>query len=370
MLMKVRLWVLLTRLSLGGVSVFVPALLGMTTAQAQRVIDVTPSVNSQTVSPDTSISGVFENEAGVSVKAGSVKILLNAQDITSRSTITRSFFSYRPSAPLPAGDYTVRLDYESTQGQLRSVSWNFTVRPQVTLTVSQVTHNAAEGLRPGATFLVTLNGTRGGRASVLLVENGRTVREIQAQESSAGVYTATLPVAVDSDVREGVVIGRLESQGVVTYGAAAQPAMFGVQAQASTPPTSSNPSQPGSSPPTTGSGTSSTPATSAPLTAPRVTSHQDGDRIQTRGFTLSGETSPSAQVNVVVTATTPILGGVVNIGGDRLINQVVQADAQGRFELEVPSPAILQRGTRYTVELTAELQNQTSKTTTLELRQR
>lgn len=366
MLMKVRLWMLLTGLSLGGVGAFVPGVLGNATAQAQRVIDVTPSVNSQTVSPDTSISGVFENEASASVKVSSVKIFLNGQDITSRSTITRNFFSYRPSAALRAGDYTVRLDYESTQGQLRSVSWDFAVRPQVTLAVNQVTHNAAEGLRPGATFLVTINGTQGGRASVLLVEDGRTVREIQAQESSAGVYTATLSVAANSNLREGVVVGRLESQGVVTYGVAGQPAIFSAQAQASTP----MPSQPGTSTPTTGSGTSSTPVTPAPLTAPRVTSHQDGDRIKTRGFTLVGETSPNAEVNVVVTATTPILGGVVNIGGDRLINQVVQADAQGRFNVEVPSPALLQRDTRYTIELTAELQNETSKTTTLELRQR
>ncbi|NJM57069.1 MAG: hypothetical protein HC857_06050 [Synechococcales cyanobacterium RU_4_20] len=71
--------------------------------QAQRVIDVTPGVSSQGVSPDTSIAGVFETEASGAVKADSVRIFLNGQDVTSRSTITRNFFSYRPERALAAG---------------------------------------------------------------------------------------------------------------------------------------------------------------------------------------------------------------------------------------------------------------------------
>ncbi|NJR68848.1 MAG: hypothetical protein HC771_09390 [Synechococcales cyanobacterium CRU_2_2] len=337
--------------------------------QAQRVIDVTPGVSSQGVSPDTSIAGVFETEASGAVKADSVRIFLNGQDVTSRSTITRNFFSYRPERALAAGAYTVRLDYESTQGQLRSVSWAFAVRSQPTLAISQVTHNATGSLGPGTTLLVTLNGTRGAQASVLLVEDGRTVRTIQAQESSAGVYVATLPVM--GAIREGTIVGRLANQGQVAYGVASVPAVF-----------SDQPTDPTTLAPTITGGTSSTPATPSDgtgtvgtlLPAPQLTSHRDGDRITTQGFTLVGRTVPNATVRVLVTATTPIFGGVLSLGGDRLVATDIQADSQGWFEVQVPSPALVQRGTRYQIELTTKTRDQarelTSKTTTVQLRQR
>ncbi len=188
------------------------------------------------------------------------------------------------------------------------------------------------------------------------------VREIQAQESSTGVYTATLPVNNQGRLEEGVIVGRLQRGGQIVYGVAKQPARFTARSQSNEAPQTTTP----------GTGTGSSPGSStagtAPL-APVVTSHRSGDRIQTEGFTLVGETSPNATVQARVTAITSVFG-VFQIGGDELLNTEVTADTNGRFELQVPRPTILQRDTRYRIELTARLNNQSSRATTLELRQR
>lgn len=358
-------------LLLAGLSFSLSSLGGLP-VQAQRVVDVTPGINSRNVSPETSISGVFENSQTESVKPGSVSIFLNGQNITRDSTITRSFFSYRPGRSLSPGNYTVRVDYESTGGQLRSVSWAFNVEPEATLDIAQVTHNAAEGLGAGGTLVVTVNGTRDSQAAVVLVENGRVVREIQAQETSPGLYTAALPVNADGSLREGIVIGRLMRQDRTVYGVASRPALF-TRIAAAAPTTEIQTGTPATSSPTVsgspGTTSGTTAGTIAAPIAPRVTSHGDGDRISTRGFTLVGETSPNATVKAVVTASTPVFG-VFSVESNGLVDREIEADSSGRFELPVPSPTLLQRDTRYTIELTSQLQGQTSTTTTLELRQR
>ncbi len=147
--------------TLAGLGLLLGIVVNAPGVMAQRVIDVTPGVNSSMVSPDTSISGVFETSDGSLVQPGSVTIYLNGQNVTTNSTVTRSFFSYRPTSPLSPGSYTVRVDYQSTQGQRRSVSWMFTVQSQAALEISQVTHNAVEGIGRGGTLLVTKWDPRG-----------------------------------------------------------------------------------------------------------------------------------------------------------------------------------------------------------------
>jgi len=342
------------------------SLLGAEPARAQQVVNVTPSGSNQAVPADSSISGVFDTSDGSRVDLNSVQIFVNDRNVTPQSTITPNFFSYRPTSPLPPGTNSVRVEFRNQAGQSWRATWSFVVQqPQAALNISSITHNAASTpLGAGSTFLATINGTPGASAAVLLLANGQAVREIPAQEVSSGVYVATLNLSAGDQLREGVVVGRLQRQGQTIYGAAAQAAAFN-PSSTSTPVTQV---------PQGSSGVTQTQqggTATATALKPTFTSHQDGGTITSQGFTLVGQTQPGALVRVRVFSRLRALGGIVSIGGDTpLVEQEVRADAQGRFEVPVPRPAVISAGTQYRVEAAATNGVQVSDTTTLTLTQR
>ncbi len=319
---------------------------------AQRVVNIAPASDSATARPDSSISGQFDAMGTPEVDPASVRIFVNNVDVTASSTITSRFFSYRPTQPFAPGAVRVRVEYRNVIGQSRSSTWMFTVQPQAALQLNAVTHNAVTGLTTGATFSVTLNGTPGGQAAILLVENGQAVRELTARETSSGVYTASLRVGAGDRLNEAIVIGRLRGQGQTVYGAASQAAAFNV-ASAPQPPVNPTPLP--------------EPEPVFEL-QPRFTSHQDNDRVGTQGFTLVGRSRPNATVQVRVVLRASVLG--IGLDGQTLIDETVTANANGRFEAQVPSSALagLPAQLQYRVQATATDGNETSPRTDLTLR--
>ncbi|MEC4807009.1 MAG: hypothetical protein SAJ12_13395 [Jaaginema sp. PMC 1079.18] len=322
-------------------------------SQAQQVVNISPT-NNQAVSQDSSISGVFDTSTGT-VNASTVQLFVNNQNVTNRSTITPTFFSYKSPQPLPAGQNTVRVEYISTGGQKQAVSWTFQVQqPQAALAIESVTHNATNAaLGSGSTFLATITGTPNAQATVIVLD-GNTMRRLPTQEISRGVYVATLNLSNSDRITEGVVLGRLERQGNVVYGAAEQPVAF----------------QPGATQvtPVTENGTPQTPTPTQPTNFANLQpkfNYSDGGIINSQGFTLNGTTEPNAQIRVTVIAVdpTPFIGG-----RNQLVNRTVQADANGAFGIAVPRPLILNSGIRYEVEAIATKDGQ-SATTSLTLQQ-
>lgn len=332
--------------------------------QAQRVVDVTPGVNSQDVSADALISGVFDTSSG-SVDVSSVTVSIDGQDVTSSSAITSNFFSYRPTQPLSPGEHQVQVEYSNTQGQRRIASWLFTVaNPQPALTISTVTHNATEPLAQDATLLATVNGTPGVQAVVLLVENGSTVREVQAQEVSSGVYVASYTLTPSSVSTETIAIGQLQRGDQKIFAAAAQPIII----TASTAAPEVTDVEVGSSAETPPETSVATPESTMPL-QPQFTSHSNGDEISTSGFTLVGQTQPNAAVEILVESTTGVAGGFITLGSSALVDTTVTADLNGQFSVNVPAPTVLTENTRYEIEAFASSGGQVSSTTRLTLQQ-
>lgn len=325
-------------------------------ALAQRIVNVNPGLDSEDVPPNTSISGVFDQSGGVGVDVNSVKIYVNERDVTARSTITPDFFSYRSERNLQAGYNTVRIEYRNTRGQNRRVAWSFSVQqPQAALEITSVTHNAGGvELGPGATLLVTINGTPNARASVILLAEGRTVRELTAEEVSRGVYVATAAVPQRQSIREGAVVARLQRGNRVTYSAAPQPFSLNPNARPEQLP------EGGTGFERPGEGTANT-------LEPVFTNYQDGDRVTGRGLVLVGRTLPNARVEVEVTSQMPILGGIINIGGTSLLKRIVTADRNGNFRVEVPQPSTLTAGMRYNVRAVASDGKQLSRAVTMTL---
>lgn len=336
---------------MGGIlapAVFVPAVV------AQQVTDPNPEPDSRQVPPDTSISGVF---SGGPVNPNSVRIFVNDRDVTAQSTITRMFFSYRPPSPLPPGRNTVRVTYAGMDGIPRTVQWSFRVQqPQAQVQIRAVSHNAdSQPLGPGSTFLATINGTPRSQATIWLIREGRAPEALSTQEVSPGVYVATKTVQPGDVFGNGIVVARLQRDGQVVYAAAPQPVEF-IATATTTPLPPINPAPlPGPSNPSV-----------IPL-QPRFISHQDGDEIRTRGFTLVGQTRPQAVVQIRVTSQVPFLGGVITVAPQTLVNQEIVADANGRFEVSVPWRGVIPAGAEYRVRAVARSGNETSLPTELVL---
>ncbi|ACK69344.1 conserved hypothetical protein [Gloeothece citriformis PCC 7424] len=331
--------------------------LGSQVALSQRIVNVNPSLNSQSVPPETSIYGVFEPTNGVGVDPQSVNIFLNNQNVTNRSTITNNFFSYRPQQNLPSGANTVRVEFNTANGESRVVSWNFTVnQPTANLNINSVSHNAVnKTLGTDDTFIATINGTPNGQGTILLVKDGETVQEIATQEVSPGVYVATLKVNPNEATREGIVVGRLQGQNQTIYEVASQPFAFSNTATtAAIPPVQE-----------VENGTVAANQSLRPL----FTNYRSGDEINTRGFTLQGQTLPNATVDIKVTSALPVLGGLfdVNVGQNTLVNQTVTADNNGFFQIQVPAPSTLTSGLRYDVTAVASKGDETSQPVDLTL---
>lgn len=347
-----------SRLGLGllaSASLLAPIAIAPQPSAAQQIVNATPA--GQEVPNNSSITWKFDNAR--LVNPDSLKVSLDGRDITAQSFIdtNTNTFGYRPQQPLAPGSHTVQVEFANTQGVRYRAQWSFNV-VDVALTIASVTHNASSApLVSGDTFMAELKGTPGATASVLLVQNGQTVRTLSATETASGVYRVTFPVGSSDRVSEGIVVGRFEKSGKVIYSVASQafalnptPTTATVsQTQTATPNVSQNPIE------------TNTPA---PLDV-AVTSHTNNARVNAaNGFRLTGTATPGATVQVTVTAEAPsALGGLIRIGsGTTLLDAVpatVQAD--GTFGVTVPRPPIIQGGMRYKITVQANQGNETDR---------
>ncbi|MEL6382710.1 MAG: hypothetical protein AAFQ89_09590 [Cyanobacteria bacterium J06626_18] len=349
---------------LGTVGVLGIAGLMSRPAHAQRVVDVTPGVNAEEVSADALISGVFDTDSG-DIDVDSVQVYVDGQEVTSSSSITRNFFSYRPTQPLSPGQHQIQVEYINTQGQRRVASWTFTVEnPQPALTINSVTHNATEPLAQDATLLTTINGTPGAQAAVLLIEDGTVVREVQADEVSSGVYVASYSLNSSNVSTETIAVGQLQRGDQKIFAAATQPVII----TASTSTSEVTDVEVGEAATPTPEVSDVAVADVIPL-QPEFTSHSNGDAIATSGFTLVGRTQPNATVEITVDSTTSVAGGFLSLGSDNLVDTTVNADINGEFSIRVPAPLVLTDDTRYEIEASAQLGDEISSMTRLTLEQ-
>lgn len=298
-------------------------------SQAQKVVNINPALNSEEVSPDTSISGVFEGKA-INVK--SVKIYLDQKDITSESTITRNFFSYKPSRSLSPGIHVVRVEYKNVDAVKKEVSWSFKVEnPVADLKIFSITHNAAEPLGKKSTFLATIKGTPGASADILLFPDDQDMITIPAEEISDGVYVATYNVNIQNSSNEGIVVGRLVNKERTIYDAATQGFIFNNEEKSTEAPA----------------------VDERELTLePNFLNYKNGDRIDTRGFILEGETKPNATVEITVSYSQKVFGGFINLD-QTFFDQKVTADKDGYFDISIPAPNGVSSDAEYTVTATA-----------------
>ncbi|HEY5424923.1 MAG TPA: copper amine oxidase N-terminal domain-containing protein [Candidatus Tumulicola sp.] len=111
---------------------------------------------------------VISAEFTRAVETSSVRVRLDDNDVTSRSGLSATGFSYKPPAPLDFGSHTMRVTGRGQGGASFDRSWSFTVLrsmppvPNLHLTIDRPAPNEAVG----RTFTVAGNTVANGRVSV------------------------------------------------------------------------------------------------------------------------------------------------------------------------------------------------------------
>ena len=326
-----------------------------TPLRAQRITSPSPAINAVDVEPSSAISVTFQPENGATIRPNTVKIFLDDTDVTAEAVITSDFLSYRPASDLSPGEHTVRLQFTNSAGDDRQAQWSFSVGSQIVADIESVSHNGAnEPLAAGESLLVSVNGTPDSAVSVFLVRDGSTVKSLDTDEVSPGVYVASLPVT-DADLTdEGIVVARLEKDSQIRFATADQPLTLVAETAATAEEVESESTE-----------EVATGEVTPDALQPKVTSHEDGNRVSGSSFKLEGTTAPNASVQIIGTAENS-LGGLISTQRT-LVNRTVQADEEGNFSLNVSSGLATISGSVYTFELTGSAGGVTSATTTLEL---
>lgn len=126
-----------------------------------RLVSANPGEGAYIVDRFSVISAQFSPR----VQPDTVRILLDGNNITSRSGVSGSSFSYKPPAPLDVGPHTVRVTGVANNGVRFERSWTFTVRgssPNVHLTINQ----PGDSTVVGPNFVIRGNTVPNGRIRV------------------------------------------------------------------------------------------------------------------------------------------------------------------------------------------------------------
>lgn len=140
------------------------------------------------------------------VAAGSVRVLLDGNNVTNRSGVSSSGFSYKPPAPLDYGPHTMRAVGRAADGSPFDRSWSFTVvrgAPEtITLTINQPAPNAAVGRN------FTIQGNTAANATVRVTAG--------ASPSSTGQFSGTTTAGPKGNFRMAVTLTTMPGQQAVT----------------------------------------------------------------------------------------------------------------------------------------------------------
>lgn len=230
------------------------------------------------------------------------------------------------------------------------------------LQITNITHNMNNHvLTVGETFTVTIKGTEGATASILLIGDKQKVREYQGRETSPGVYIANIILTQGDRFIEGAMMARLQKGTQVVYSAASE--AFTVNSATNNQNTSFVPSN--------NTNTSTTATNTQNISLPlNITSHHNGDLITNNGVTIRGQTEPNAEIQIKITSSTAIVSNLIQIEGDTLIDQIVNADSKGNFAITIPPNSQIKKGLQYQISAIAFKNNAQSRPVQLTLIQK
>ncbi len=238
-------------------------------------------------------------------------------------------------------------------------------QPPVTLQIISISRpRESEPLISDTPLTITIEATPGVIASVLLVADKHSIRETPAKEIAPGIYQATIYFDSNTSIVEGVIMARLQQGKQVIYDAADRP--FTVVAADSGESIKLGGSQPNLLTPNNFTSPPSQVAVNSNI--PLIfTSHRNGEIVNGNNLVVMGTTQPNAEVRIKVTSRLPIIGNLLQLDGETLVDQTITADTEGNFSFTIPQETNTVSGLKYIISAIAMVQNQSSKLVELTL---
>ncbi|MDJ0688753.1 MAG: hypothetical protein QNJ41_09595 [Xenococcaceae cyanobacterium MO_188.B32] len=267
--------------------------------------------------------------------------------------LTANLLAIISITPVGLAQTTTETDYLTAQQATKNIE------------IESVTHNGIDrALNPGEILTLTMKGTTGVQASFLIIGDKHRVREITAKEIAPGTYQSKIPISTKERIVEGAVVGRLQRGKQVVYSAASQ--AFTYSRNIARTPAIVSPSSPANNSSASFQPRSLT-ATNNKSLRPQFTSHSNGDAIDNNGFVIQGQTQPHAKVKITVTSKLSLIGELIELQGDTLLDRTIQANSQGIFQLEIPPINTAPSGLKYFISAVAIANSQISEPTQLTL---
>lgn len=175
-----------------------PAIAFLSPAPQARLTNARPNI----------VVGFFDAISGVN--PGSIRILVNGNDVSARASITETSASYTPDVPLPPGPVQVQVALADRVKNAQSAKWTFTIVPSTDL-VKSVTINPTTALKSGDVLTVVVTGAPGGEASFGIVGLSGSVE--MRESSTPGTYLGSYAVRLGPRIVQASVIVTLTKAG-------------------------------------------------------------------------------------------------------------------------------------------------------------
>jgi len=260
-------------------------------------LTLSPLPNSISAVTRPTIAATFASN----INAGSLRLLLDGQDVTGRANVGFRDIFFTPENDLGIGVHTVQIYGTAAAGTPLNRTWSFSV-PQNAVSGSgiQSVTVTPSVLQVGQTITVTAQGLSGGYATMDVA--GRT--GIAMREVSPGTYLGYFTPTGSEDAQSRVIVNLRLPNGMVVS-APSQTLLGGGYYPGGTYP----------------GGTGSLFVT--------VTSPRAGDNVGGT-FNVEGQTNAYATVDVQATVRRALIPGIIDVQS-RTVHTRVQADASGHY---------------------------------------
>lgn len=272
-------------------------------------------VSAESIGERRPVVSATYSDSGSGVDARQVRVRVDGVDVTAKSAIADTFFSFRPDADLAYGAHSVEAVFVDTAGNRVRREWSFSIVEPVPIRAFR----ALPDNRPldfGDVVVFTVEGVAGAK-SVTVTMGGKI--DLALREDKPGTYVGSYTVRKEDNVLDVPVGATL----VLPDGREVkQPLGRTLTLTAGAPP------------------------------APAVLLPQEGAVVGNR-VVFTGRTAPNAQIRIVVKWQGK-KGGVVNAGGV-YEGYAVTADAKGRWvspDIELVLPRDVS-GALFTAEVIA-----------------
>jgi len=172
-----------------------------------------PKVTNRLPEPDARLANLRPNivvrfyDGESSIDPTRVRLVINGQDVTNRTAVTKAFAAYTPGGPFRPGPVRVQAVVPDRAGNATRVDWTFVVTPPRGL-IDSVTVSPAAGLKPGDYLTVVMAGAPGGRASLTTTGSPRSIVMLESAEA-LGRYVGLHPITPSDQGRLIIVSTQL-----------------------------------------------------------------------------------------------------------------------------------------------------------------